>query len=101
MASQGAKAGTSTSRGGGRQGQGQQRQQGLQQGRVYTASSATTSSDPSVVKGTFLVFNTWADVLIDSGASHSFIHCICICHYIGVKVLLVTVGSSYSNTGWG
>ena len=26
-----------------------------------------------MVRGTFLIFNTWADVLIDSGVSHLFI----------------------------
>ncbi|XP_028056251.1 uncharacterized protein LOC114260363 [Camellia sinensis] len=30
-------------------------------------------SGPSVVRGTFLIFNTWASVLIDTEASHSFI----------------------------
>ena len=59
--------GTSTSRGVGQQGT------GLQQGRVYTATASPATPDPSVVRGTFLVFSSWASVLIDSGASHSFI----------------------------
>ncbi|GFS40196.1 hypothetical protein Acr_00g0067070 [Actinidia rufa] len=53
------------------------------QGRVYAMTSAAGPSgtvgqqelqlDTSVVRGTFLVFNSWARVLIDTGASHSFI----------------------------
>ena len=53
------------------------------QGCVYAITSAMGPSgiagqqelqlDTSVVRGTFLVFNSWACVLIDMGASHSFI----------------------------
>ncbi|EYU31709.1 hypothetical protein MIMGU_mgv1a024293mg, partial [Erythranthe guttata] len=47
------------------------------QGRVYSVvrapNLAEESSNPSVAQGTFLVFNSWASVLIDTGASHSFI----------------------------
>ena len=53
------------------------------QGRVYAMTSVAGPSgtagqqeqqlDTSVVRGTFLVFNSWARVLIDTGASHSFI----------------------------
>ncbi|GFY95611.1 hypothetical protein Acr_10g0009960 [Actinidia rufa] len=53
------------------------------QGQVYTITSATGPSriagqqeqqlDTSVVRGTLLMFNSWARVLIDTGASHSFI----------------------------
>ena len=35
---------------------------------------ATTTSPPDpVVRGTFLLFSSWARVLVDTGASHSFI----------------------------
>ncbi|GFY93065.1 hypothetical protein Acr_08g0014610 [Actinidia rufa] len=50
------------------------------QGRVFSITTATpppppTSQTPesSVVQGTFLLFNSFAKVLFDSGASHSFI----------------------------
>ena len=50
------------------------------QGRVFAVTAATpppppTSQTPesSVVRGTFLLFNSFAKVLFDSGASHSFI----------------------------
>ncbi|GFZ01057.1 hypothetical protein Acr_14g0006920 [Actinidia rufa] len=53
------------------------------QGRVYAITSAAGPSgiagqqeqqlDTSVVRGTLLMFNSWARVLIDTGASHSFI----------------------------
>ncbi|XP_058202610.1 uncharacterized protein LOC131317047 [Rhododendron vialii] len=53
----------------------QQPKPGGQQGRVFTvaATTASESTGPSVVRGTFLFFHTWANVLIDTGASHSFI----------------------------
>ncbi|XP_028062898.1 uncharacterized protein LOC114266209 [Camellia sinensis] len=43
------------------------------QGRVYVVTAFVQVSGPSVVRGTFLIFNTWASVLIDTGASHSLI----------------------------
>ncbi|GFZ21059.1 hypothetical protein Acr_29g0002210 [Actinidia rufa] len=53
------------------------------QGRVYALTSAAGPSgtarqheqqlDTSVVRDTLLMFNSWARVLIDMGASHSFI----------------------------
>ncbi|GFZ12759.1 hypothetical protein Acr_23g0011440 [Actinidia rufa] len=53
------------------------------QGRVYAITSAAGPSgivgqqeqqlDTSAVRGTLLMFNSWARVLIDTGASHSFI----------------------------
>ncbi|GFZ16927.1 hypothetical protein Acr_26g0001970 [Actinidia rufa] len=53
------------------------------QGRVYAITSAAGPSgiagqqeqqlDTSVVRGTLLMFNSWARVLIDTGVSHSFI----------------------------
>ncbi|GFY90223.1 hypothetical protein Acr_07g0004200 [Actinidia rufa] len=53
------------------------------QGRVYAIASAAGPSgttgqqeqqlETSVVRGTLLMFNSWARVLIDTGASHSFI----------------------------
>ncbi|GFS33312.1 hypothetical protein Acr_00g0027740 [Actinidia rufa] len=46
------------------------------QGRVYAITDATTipsQTEPSVVRGIFLLFSSWARVLIDSGASHSFL----------------------------
>ena len=49
------------------------KQQGLPQGRVYAATTAATPPDSSVVRGTFLVFSSWASVLIDTRASPSFI----------------------------
>ena len=38
-----------------------------------TVATTATSPDPSVVRDTFLVFSSWARVLVDTGASHSFI----------------------------
>ncbi|XP_028121472.1 uncharacterized protein LOC114318727 [Camellia sinensis] len=43
------------------------------QGKVYAITTSEQATGPSVVRGTFLIFNTWAKVLIDTGASHSFI----------------------------
>lgn len=48
-------------------------------GRAYAVTATTPpmpylqQPDASVVRGTFLIFNSWARVLIDLGASHSFI----------------------------
>ena len=53
-------------------GRGQQQGSGLQQGRVFTLAATTSPPDP-VVRGTFLLFSSWARVLVDTGASHSFI----------------------------
>ena len=43
--------------------------------QVYNLGTATSSDtpEPSVVRGTLLVFNSRASVLFDTGASHSFI----------------------------
>ena len=38
-----------------------------------SATQPTQQSEPSVVRGTFLIFSSWADVLVDTGASHSFL----------------------------
>ncbi|XP_028117055.1 uncharacterized protein LOC114314768 [Camellia sinensis] len=43
------------------------------QGRVYANTAFEQATGSLVVRGTFLIFNTWAKVLIDTGASHSFI----------------------------
>ncbi|XP_059650703.1 uncharacterized protein LOC132296530 [Cornus florida] len=43
------------------------------QGRVFALTPAEPSSSPSVVRGMFLVSHSWARVLLDSGASYSFI----------------------------
>ncbi|GFY97573.1 hypothetical protein Acr_12g0001140 [Actinidia rufa] len=52
------------------------------QGRVFTVTTAapppppviaTQTLEASIVRGTFLLFNSFAGVLFDSGASHSFI----------------------------
>src|SRR3954465_9243450 len=51
---------------------GQQQQTQGQQGRAY-AMDAEQTVDRSVIRGTVLVFGTVARVLIDTGASHSFI----------------------------
>ena len=45
---------------------------GLQQGRAYALAATTSPPDP-VVRGTFLLFSSWARVLVDTGATHSFI----------------------------
>ena len=45
----------------------------LVQGRVYAIGQKENSAEPGMVEGTFLVFNSWAKILFDSGASHSFI----------------------------
>ncbi|KAL7243274.1 hypothetical protein ACSBR1_015641 [Camellia fascicularis] len=43
------------------------------QGRVYAGTASEQATGSLVVRGTFLIFNTWAKVLINTGASHSFI----------------------------
>ncbi|XP_028114975.1 uncharacterized protein LOC114312877 [Camellia sinensis] len=64
---------------GSRQPEGSQMSQGgdvgeqRSQGRVYAVTASEQATGSSVVRGTFLIFNTWAKVLIDAGASHSFI----------------------------
>ncbi|XP_059639069.1 uncharacterized protein LOC132281375 [Cornus florida] len=45
----------------------------VSQGRVYALPES--SSGPSVVRGMFPVFRSWARILFDSGTSHSFISC--------------------------
>ena len=40
---------------------------------MFVATVSATPPDPSVVRHTFLIFSSWASVLIDSGALHSFI----------------------------
>jgi hypothetical protein len=52
-------------------------------GRIYYTQVATTPEGEPVMMGTFLVANHPADILFDSGASHTFIskkfvekHCI-------------------------
>ncbi|XP_059631122.1 uncharacterized protein LOC132274002 [Cornus florida] len=62
---------TGTSQQSGVQAGGSQAQ--ISQGRVYALLE--TSSGPSVVRGMFPVFRSWARILFDSGASHSFISC--------------------------
>ena len=51
---------------------GQNQQPQGQQGRAY-AMDAEQTADRSVIRGTVLIFGTAARVLIDTGASHSFI----------------------------
>ena len=43
------------------------------QGCVYAFTPPAKSADQPVIQGTFLLSRLWARVLIDSGASHSFI----------------------------
>ena len=43
------------------------------QGRVYDITPSAESVDQPVIQGKFLLSRIWARVLIDSGASHSFI----------------------------
>ena len=43
------------------------------QGHVHAVTVPEQLSGPSVVRGIFIVCNTLANVLIDTGASHSFI----------------------------
>ncbi|XP_028090519.1 uncharacterized protein LOC114290763 [Camellia sinensis] len=43
------------------------------QGSMYAITASKQSSRPYVVRATYLIFNTWASVLIDTGASHLFI----------------------------
>ncbi|XP_057499379.1 uncharacterized protein LOC130783656 [Actinidia eriantha] len=50
---------------------GQQQQTFGGQPRLYTITDI--APEPSVIRGTFPVFNSWATVLIDTGASCSFI----------------------------
>ena len=42
-------------------------------GRVYAVTAQDLVPAPSVVRGTFLFCNSVASVLIDTGASHSFV----------------------------
>ena len=42
-------------------------------GRVYAVTAQDLVPAPSVVRGTFLFCNSVANVLIDTGASHSFV----------------------------
>ena len=42
-------------------------------GRVYVVTAPDLVPAPSVVRGTFLFYNFVANVLIDTGVSHSFI----------------------------
>ncbi|GFZ10833.1 hypothetical protein Acr_22g0002310 [Actinidia rufa] len=50
---------------------GQQQQASGGQPRLYAVTNI--APEPSVIRGTFLIFNSWATVLIDTGASCSFI----------------------------
>ncbi|CAL8153028.1 unnamed protein product [Prunus armeniaca] len=43
------------------------------QGRVYVMGNVTDQTEPKTIEGMFLVFNSWAKVLFDCGATHSFI----------------------------
>ena len=43
------------------------------QGRVYAITPPVKLADQPVIQGTFLLSCLWARVLLDSGASHSFI----------------------------
>ena len=61
------RAGQVAPRTGGQQGM------GTPQDRVFTVAATATPPDPSVVRGTFLVFSSWARVLLDMETSHSFI----------------------------
>ncbi|GFS34613.1 hypothetical protein Acr_00g0034850 [Actinidia rufa] len=45
----------------------------ISSGTVGIAGQQEQQLDTSVVRGTLLMFNSWARVLIDTGASHSFI----------------------------
>ncbi|XP_028075180.1 uncharacterized protein LOC114277480 [Camellia sinensis] len=58
---------------GSRQSGGPQMREQISQGRVYAVTASEQATGSLVVRGTFLIFNTWAKVLIDTGASHSFI----------------------------
>ncbi|KAI5335906.1 hypothetical protein L3X38_026040 [Prunus dulcis] len=44
------------------------------QGRVYVVGQVTEKNKPTIVEGTFLVFNPWARILFDPGATNSFIY---------------------------
>ncbi|CAL9019208.1 unnamed protein product [Prunus brigantina] len=43
------------------------------QGRVYVMGNVIDQTEPKTIEGMFLVFNSWAKVLFDCGATHSFI----------------------------
>ena len=45
----------------------------MQQGHVHTATAIASPPDPSVVRGTFLIYSSWAMVLVDTRATHAFI----------------------------
>ena len=66
--------GPSTSRGPGRTDEPQAR------GRVYAVTRQQDPSEPEgerAAPGTFLLYNSWASILIDTGASHSFLSAQC------------------------
>ena len=69
------------------QGRGQGPQAGTSgtQGCVYTVTPQTESTDPSVIRGMFLLSRLWVRVLFDSCASHSFIAASCV-NVLGLKV---------------
>ncbi|CAB4294395.1 unnamed protein product [Prunus armeniaca] len=45
----------------------------LTQGQVYAVGQVTEPNEPTMVEGTFLVFNSWARILFDPDATNSFI----------------------------
>ena len=44
---------------------------------MFTLATTTSLPNP-VVRGTFLLFSSWARVLLDTGATHSFIATSCV-----------------------
>ncbi|XP_059668849.1 uncharacterized protein LOC132313930 [Cornus florida] len=60
-------------------------QQSGAQGRVYALPWADTSVETSTVRGIFLVFSSWARVLIDTDASHLFIS-VSFAYSLGLEV---------------
>ena len=54
-------------------GRGPQARTSRVRGRVYAITPQAESADQPVIQGTFLLSRLWARVLLDSGASHSFI----------------------------
>ena len=54
-------------------GQGSRAETSRTQGRVYAITPQTEPVDQSIIQGMFLLSHLWAKILLDFGASHSFV----------------------------
>src|SRR5262249_15547999 len=62
------------------------RPEGQRQRRVFVLGRDGQQPDPAHIGGTFLVYNSWARILFDTGATHSFIATSFV-RTLGVKVV--------------